>query len=175
MHSLVLLVHIQAQLRRLHTVITCRFKKVAEVQSHSASYIGLCQSPFKEVQKQHTQWSVSCYNRAGSNKLHQQHIQREISASTKSCWGKFYFLVSAPAQQLTCRGWGWASESASLKIDPMHKQLDQWKIKKIYWNKWKWQHNHPKSMGHSKSSRKREILSITDVSQKKKERKSSNK
>ena len=34
-------------------------------------------------------------------------------------------------------------------------------------NKWKWKYNVPKSMGHSKSSAKREVYSKTSLSQEK--------
>ena len=47
------------------------------------------------------------------------------------------------------------------------------KKSKVHWNKWKWGHNNPKSVGHSESNSKRETHSITGLSQK--ARKSSNK
>ena len=52
-------------------------------------------------------------------------------------------------------------------------QQDQGGHLKITWNKWKWGHNNPKSVGHSESNSKRETHSITGLSQK--ARKSSNK
>ena len=46
------------------------------------------------------------------------------------------------------------------------------KKSKIPWNKWKGGHNNPKSLGHWENNHKREIHSITGLSQK--ARKSSN-
>ena len=62
----------------------------------------------------------------------------------------------------------------------MTEQWDPGRNQKITWNKWKWGHNNPKSVGHWESNPKREIHSITGLSpkkkkQKKKPRKSSNK
>ena len=55
----------------------------------------------------------------------------------------------------------------------MGQQLDQGRNQKIPWNKWKWGYNNPKSLGHWVSNPKREIHSISGLSQK--IRKSSNK
>ena len=48
----------------------------------------------------------------------------------------------------------------------MGQQLGQGRNQKIPWNKWKWGHNNPKSVGHCKSNPKREIHSITCLSEK---------
>ena len=48
----------------------------------------------------------------------------------------------------------------------MFQQRDQGKSK-YTWNKWKWGHNNPKSVGHWESNSKREIHSITGLSKKK--------
>ena len=48
----------------------------------------------------------------------------------------------------------------------MGQQWHQIRNQKIPWNKWKWGHNHPKSVGHKESIPKREIHSITGLSQK---------
>ena len=50
----------------------------------------------------------------------------------------------------------------------MGQQWDQGRNQKIPWNKWKWGHNNPQSVGHWESNPKREIHSITGLSQKKK-------
>ena len=55
----------------------------------------------------------------------------------------------------------------------MGQQRDQGRNQKIPWNKWKWEHNNPKSVGHWESNPKREIHSITGISQE--TRKNSNK
>ena len=55
----------------------------------------------------------------------------------------------------------------------MGQQLDQGRNQKIPWNKWKWEHNSLKSMGHRESNLQREIHSITVLSRE--IRKSSNK
>ena len=55
----------------------------------------------------------------------------------------------------------------------MGQQWDQGRNKEIPWNKWKWEHNNPKPVGHRKSKPKRDIHSIIDLSEK--TRKSSNK
>ena len=49
-------------------------------------------------------------------------------------------------------------------------QEDQGRNQKIPWNKSKWRHNNPKSVGCWKSNPKREISSITGLSQKKQEK-----
>ena len=46
------------------------------------------------------------------------------------------------------------------------QQQDQGRNQKISWNKWKWQHNISKSVGHRESHPKREIHSITGLSHK---------
>ena len=48
-------------------------------------------------------------------------------------------------------------------LKPVSQQRNQRGNKKIPWNKWKQKHNFPKSMGHSKSSPKREIYSDTGL------------
>ena len=48
-------------------------------------------------------------------------------------------------------------------------QWDQGRNQKIPWNKWKWGHNNPKPVGHWETNRKREIDSITGLSQKTRE------
>ena len=63
---------------------------------------------------EHTQGPASDNIKAGSNKLHKKHFQREISADTKTCRGEFCFMWSASAQQLTCHG-KVASHSCSLR------------------------------------------------------------
>ena len=55
----------------------------------------------------------------------------------------------------------------------MAQPEDQGRNQKIPWNKWKWGHNNPESVGHWESNPEREIHSITGLSQKR--RKSSNK
>lgn len=72
----------------------------AEGLSQVVSYICLLQNCSQEAQNQHTQWPASDNISGGSNKIHKQHSQREISAGTKPCGGKFSFMWSAPAQQL---------------------------------------------------------------------------
>ena len=52
----------------------------------------------------------------------------------------------------------------------MGQQWNQGRNQKIPWNKWKWGHNNPKSVVHWESDPKREIHSITGLSQKKKEK-----
>ena len=47
----------------------------------------------------------------------------------------------------------------------MGQQWDQGRNQKMLWNKWKWGHNNPKSVGHRESNPKREIHSITGLSQ----------
>ena len=47
----------------------------------------------------------------------------------------------------------------------MGQQWNQGRNQKIPWNKWKWGHNNPKSVGHRESSPKRESRSITGLSQ----------
>ena len=51
-----------------------------------------------------------------SVQLPKQHIQREILADTRPCWGKICFMWPALAQQLVHCGWGWSSQSASPRI-----------------------------------------------------------
>ena len=54
----------------------------------------------------------------------------------------------------------------------MGQQRNEGRKQKIPWNKWKWGHNNPKSVGHWESNPKREIHSITSlISKKKKKRK----
>ena len=48
----------------------------------------------------------------------------------------------------------------------MCQQQDQGRNQKVPWNKWKWGHNNPKSVGHRESNPKREIHSMTGLSQK---------
>ena len=48
---------------------------------------------------------------------------------------------------------------------PMDHWINQRWNKKIPRDKWKWKHNYPKSMGHSKSSSKREVYSNTILPQ----------
>ena len=48
----------------------------------------------------------------------------------------------------------------------MSQQWDQGINQKVPWNKWKWGHSNPKSVGHRESNPKREIHSITGLSQK---------
>ena len=48
----------------------------------------------------------------------------------------------------------------------MVQQQDQGRNLKIPWNKWKWKHNNPKSVGHWESNLKREIHRIRSLSQK---------
>ena len=48
----------------------------------------------------------------------------------------------------------------------MGQQWDQGRNQNIPWNKWKWQQHGPKSVGHCASNPKREIHSITGLSQK---------
>ena len=55
----------------------------------------------------------------------------------------------------------------------MDQQQDQDRNKSIPWNKWKWEHNNSNSVGFWDSNPKREIHSITGLSQK--TRKNSNK
>ena len=43
------------------------------------------------------------------------------------------------------------------------------KNQKIFGDKWKWKHNNPKSMWHSKSTSKREVNSNTSLHQKQEE------
>ena len=50
----------------------------------------------------------------------------------------------------------------------MGQQWDQGKSQQILWNKWKWEHNNPKSLGHWESNPNREIHSITGLLKKKK-------
>ena len=62
----------------------------------------------------------------------------------------------------------------------MSQQWHQGRNQKMPWNKWKWGHSNPKSVGHWESNPKRETHRITGLSQKKnnkqkKARKSSNK
>ena len=45
------------------------------------------------------------------------------------------------------------------------QQWDQGRNQKIPWNRWKWEHNNPKSVEHMNSSPKREIHSITGLTQ----------
>ena len=47
----------------------------------------------------------------------------------------------------------------------MGQQWDQGRHQKIPWNKWKWRHNNPKSVGHWESNAKREIHIISGLSQ----------
>ena len=47
----------------------------------------------------------------------------------------------------------------------MGQQQDKGRSQKIPWNKWKWGHNNPKSVVHWESDPKREIHSITGLSQ----------
>ena len=48
----------------------------------------------------------------------------------------------------------------------MSQQWDQGRNQKILWNKWKWAHNNPKSVGHWESNPKWEIHSITCLTKK---------
>ena len=48
----------------------------------------------------------------------------------------------------------------------MDQQQDQDRNKSIPWNKWKWEHNNSNSVGFWDSNPKREIHSITGLSQK---------
>ena len=48
----------------------------------------------------------------------------------------------------------------------MSQQWDQGINQKVPWNKWKWRHNNLKSVGHRESNPKREIHSMTGLSQK---------
>ena len=48
----------------------------------------------------------------------------------------------------------------------MGQQWDQVRNQKIPWDKWKWGHKNQKSVGHWESNPKREIHSITGLSQK---------
>ena len=50
----------------------------------------------------------------------------------------------------------------------MGQQRDQGRNQKIPWNKWKWEHNNPKSVGHWESNPKREIHNITGIYEEKK-------
>ena len=45
------------------------------------------------------------------------------------------------------------------------QQIGQWRTQNILWDKWKWKHKCPKSMGCSKSSSKREVCSDTGLPQ----------
>ena len=78
--------------------ITCSSKQITESQSQEVSYIGLHQSSTQEAQEKYTQWQALDNIRAGSNKLHKWHIQREILAGTKPCCGEFYFMWPVSAQ-----------------------------------------------------------------------------
>ena len=55
----------------------------------------------------------------------------------------------------------------------MGEKWDQRRNQKVSGNKWKWPHNNPKAMGHSKGSPEREIY--TDIGLPKRNRNSSNK
>ena len=55
----------------------------------------------------------------------------------------------------------------------MGQQWDQGINQKSIWNKWKWTHNNPKSMGHSKDSAEGKVQSNTGLP--KKDRNISNK
>ena len=48
----------------------------------------------------------------------------------------------------------------------MSQQQDQGRNQKIPWNKWKWGYNNAKYVGHRENNPKREICSITGLSQK---------
>ena len=48
----------------------------------------------------------------------------------------------------------------------MSQQRDQGRNQQIPWNKWKWEHNNPKSVEYRESNPKREIHSITCLSEK---------
>ena len=48
----------------------------------------------------------------------------------------------------------------------MSQKWDQGRNQKIPWNKWKWEHNNPKYVGHWESNPKREIHSNTSLSKK---------
>ena len=52
----------------------------------------------------------------------------------------------------------------------MGQQGDQGRNQQIPWNKWKWEHNNPKPVGHGESNLNSEIHSITGLSQKKQEK-----
>ena len=66
----------------------------------------------------------------------------------------------------------WKLNNKLLNNEYANKKIKE-EIKKIPWNKWKWGHNKPKPVGHRENNPKRDIHSITGVSQK--TRKSSNK
>ena len=92
-------------------------KQVAQGQSQVASDSGPNQNPSQEAQKQHNQWQASDYIEERSKRLHKWHIQRETSAGTKTCWGKFHFVWSPPAQQ----------PHAMVGVEP-HCQAAYWSI-----------------------------------------------
>ena len=48
----------------------------------------------------------------------------------------------------------------------MGQQRDQGRNRTIPWNKWKWEHNNPKPVGHWESNPKRVTHSITGLPQK---------
>ena len=48
----------------------------------------------------------------------------------------------------------------------MGQQWDQGINQKSIWNKWKWTHNNPKSMGHSKDSAEGKVQSNTGLPKK---------
>ena len=50
----------------------------------------------------------------------------------------------------------------------MGQKWDQGRNQKSPWNKWKWGHSNPKSVGHWENNPKNEIQSIRGLSQKKK-------
>ena len=56
----------------------------------------------------------------------------------------------------------------------MSQKWDQGRNQKIPWNKWKWGHDNPKSVGHWESNPKREIHSVTGLSQKTRKRSNKN-
>ena len=56
----------------------------------------------------------------------------------------------------------------------MSQKWDQGRNQKMPWNKWKWGHDNPKSVGHWESNPKREIHSVTGLSQKTRKRSNKN-